>query len=96
MAQSSTYPLDLVRRRMQTEGFVAEGGHALAKGQSAGHTAKLYTSIWGTLKIIYHKDGARGLFKGLSMNWIKGPIAFMISFTSFDYLKIYFSIAQPK
>mmetsp|Transcript_64551 Transcript_64551/g.158893 ORF Transcript_64551/g.158893 Transcript_64551/m.158893 type:complete len:377 (+) Transcript_64551:182-1312(+) len=86
VAQSSTYPLDLVRRRMQTEGFV-DRGVGNAKG-----SCQVYTSIWGTLKLIYQREGTKGLFKGLSMNWIKGPIAFMISFTAFDYLKIVFRI----
>ena len=66
-AQTASYPLDIVRRRMQTRTF--------------------YRSIVGTLKHVRSKEGIiGGLYKGLSLNWIKGPVAVGISFTTFDLL----------
>ncbi|XP_064470987.1 mitochondrial coenzyme A transporter SLC25A42-like isoform X2 [Ornithodoros turicata] len=67
--QSSSYPLDIVRRRMQT----------------APLTGNIYKSVWGTLVLVYRTEGLiGGLYKGLSMNWIKGPIAVGTSFMTFD------------
>ncbi|XP_068427803.1 mitochondrial coenzyme A transporter SLC25A42 [Clinocottus analis] len=73
LGQSASYPLDVVRRRMQTAGVT-------------GHT---YSTILGTMKEIVAEEGfIRGLYKGLSMNWVKGPMAVGISFTTFDMTQI--------
>lgn len=69
IGQSASYPLDVVRRRMQT----------------AGVTGSSYGTILGTMRAIVTQEGVvHGLYKGLSMNWLKGPIAVGISFTTFD------------
>ncbi|XP_022099816.1 mitochondrial coenzyme A transporter SLC25A42-like [Acanthaster planci] len=69
VGQSASYPLDVVRRRMQT----------------AGLTKYTYDTIINTARDIYHEGGVvRGLYKGLSMNWVKGPIAVGISFTTYE------------
>uniref|UniRef100_A0A3B4XG62 Solute carrier family 25 member 42 n=1 Tax=Seriola lalandi dorsalis TaxID=1841481 RepID=A0A3B4XG62_SERLL len=69
IGQSASYPLDVVRRRMQT----------------AGVTGSSYGTILGTMREIVTQEGVvRGLYKGLSMNWLKGPVAVGISFTTFD------------
>ncbi|KAK7889248.1 hypothetical protein WMY93_024808 [Mugilogobius chulae] len=71
IGQSASYPLDIVRRRMQT----------------AGVTGSSYCTILGTMReIVKHEGVVRGLYKGLSMNWVKGPIAVGISFTTFDIM----------
>ncbi|XP_073180545.1 mitochondrial coenzyme A transporter SLC25A42 isoform X3 [Lepidochelys kempii] len=73
IGQSASYPLDVVRRRMQTAGVM-------------GH---VYGSILPTMREIIREEGLiRGLYKGLSMNWVKGPIAVGISFTTFDLTQI--------
>ncbi|KAG7238997.1 hypothetical protein INR49_030262 [Caranx melampygus] len=57
IGQSASYPLDVVRRRMQT----------------AGVTGSSYGTILGTMREIVTQEGVvRGLYKGLSMNWLKG------------------------
>ena len=72
--QSATYPLDIIRRRMQTDGITSP-------------SRPEYKRMWTTAKYVYATEGLRkGLYKGLSMNWVKGPIAVGMSFTTFDML----------
>lgn len=72
--QSASYPLDIVRRRMQTAAVT--------------NTTHIYTSILASLRYIAGTEGIKkGLYKGLSMNWIKGPIAVGISFTTFEHIQ---------
>lgn len=74
IGQTTTYPLDIVRRRMQTASML--------------NTNEQYTTILSSLKNIYRTEGIiGGYYKGLSMNWIKGPLAVGISFTTFEFLR---------
>jgi len=154
-AQTSSYPLEVTRRRMQTIGIVpttgsesaavmvaqlprpppssAEGvlpeGAAAAEGterfqqqqqlegierfqqqqqQQQQHTQEQSReahqqrlssqqrrhgpsseppSMITTMKRLFEEQGVRGFYKGVTMNWVKGPIAFSISFTAFDTIQ---------
>ncbi|XP_068759471.1 mitochondrial coenzyme A transporter SLC25A42-like [Montipora capricornis] len=74
LGQSATYPLEIIRRRMQTNGI-------------SGPAIPEYQRMWATAKYVVSTEGVKkGLYKGLTMNWIKGPIAVGVSFTTFDLL----------
>jgi len=42
------------------------------------------------MKQVLKEQGMNGFFKGLTMNWLKGPVSFAISFTTFDVVKEWF------
>ncbi|XP_034948677.1 mitochondrial coenzyme A transporter SLC25A42 [Chelonus insularis] len=71
VGQTASYPLDIVRRRMQTSAI--KGAH-------------YHTTISTTLKI-YQEEGIMAFYKGLTMNWVKGPVAVGISFTTNELIR---------
>lgn len=72
VGQSFSYPLDIVRRRMQTEGVLNK---------------VKYQTLYSTVKYVFITEGIRGLYKGVSMNWVKGPIAVTISFNTYEIVQ---------
>jgi solute carrier family 25 protein 42 len=74
--QTSSYPFDVVRRRMQTA-FI------INKQEANMGAVQLFSQITREEGLIY------GLYKGLSMNWIKGPIAAGVGFMTYDILQSY-------
>jgi len=100
-AQTITYPLEVTRRRMQIIGIVATSGKNTAvdvvgkvHGQNTGVQTSFRAilpdappSMCSIIKELYKEQGIRGFFKGVTLNWFKGPIAFSISFTVFDIIQ---------
>lgn len=73
MGQTFTYPLDVVRRQMQV--------------QAVGHSNQNYRSTIDGLVSIARLYGARQLFAGLSINYIKLVPSVAIGFATYDGLK---------
>jgi hypothetical protein len=44
-------------------------------------------SMREVIRQLYQSEGWRGFYKGVTLNWIKGPITVGISFTTYDLLK---------
>lgn len=88
---------------MQTIGVVATSGQAAAVDVvgKAHHSAEVQEKVLRALHPdrppslteivteLYAEQGIRGFFKGVTMNWFKGPIAFSISFTIFDVVQMF-------
>ncbi|KAK8811331.1 hypothetical protein WA158_003065 [Blastocystis sp. Blastoise] len=80
-AQTFTYPVDVVRRRMQSAVF------------SKTNTSQ-YRTLYSTIRYIYTQEGFSSFFKGVSMNWFKGPMSMGISYACFDLLQRQFGVVK--
>lgn len=69
-----TFPLDLVRRRMQLEG-------------AAGRARVYKSGIFGTFKHIVSSEGFRGLYRGILPEYYKVVPGIGIAFMTYETLK---------
>ncbi|EEP80822.1 conserved hypothetical protein [Uncinocarpus reesii 1704] len=70
VAQTCTYPFDVLRRRFQINTMSGLGYQ--------------YTSIWGAVKVIVAQEGVRGLYKGIVPNLLKVAPSMASSWLSFE------------
>ena len=75
VGQWVTYPLDTIRRRMQVSSVI------VTQDVPQGSTTHRIPSITATVRHLIRTEGVLALFKGFSINWIKGPVASGIRFT---------------
>ncbi|GIL82119.1 hypothetical protein Vretimale_7123 [Volvox reticuliferus] len=106
LAQTVTYPLDVIRRRMQVFGLQQTAGgptgltatsatSASSTSMSMSMTAPVQherLTTWAVGSAIVRKEGLRGLFRGLSLNYVKVVPSTAIGFTVYDILKSYLGV----
>jgi solute carrier family 25 phosphate transporter 23/24/25/41 len=73
LAQTVTYPLDVLRRKMQMQGF--------------SEKYPVYGSTWNCIKYTYNKESVRGFYRGLLPNYLKVVPAISISFVTYEEVK---------
>lgn len=77
VSQTASYPLEVIRRRMQVGGAVGDG-HRMRIGETAG--------------IIMRERGFRGFFVGLTIGYVKVVPMAAASFYTYERLKIWLGI----
>lgn len=75
IAQTFTYPFDVLRRRFQVE--------SMGQGRLGYH----YNSVWGAITHIVKNEGFKGLYKGLGPNLLKVVPSMASSFLTFEWVK---------
>ncbi|KAM4060373.1 mitochondrial carrier protein [Hirsutella rhossiliensis] len=77
ISQTASYPLEVIRRRMQVGGAVGDG-RRLRLGETAG--------------VIMRERGFRGFFVGLTIGYVKVIPMAAISFYTYERMKLVFGI----
>ncbi|EFY92657.1 mitochondrial carrier protein LEU5 [Metarhizium acridum CQMa 102] len=77
ISQTSSYPLEVIRRRMQVSGAVGDG-HRMRLGETA--------------RLIFQERGFRGFFVGLTIGYVKVIPMVAVSFYTYERMKLVFGI----
>lgn len=81
VANTVGYPLDVARRRMQL-------------GLLSSDTAKFSENVFKTLKLIYQENGiTKGLYKGMSINYLRVVPLFAVQYAMNDNMKELFGLS---
>ena len=82
VAQTVTYPIDVVRRRMQLHGMAAASEFLDAKADT-----RRYPSAWRIFTKILRKEGIFAFYRGLSLNYYRVIPSVGVSFATHEFLK---------
>ncbi|KAH8549092.1 mitochondrial carrier protein [Umbelopsis sp. PMI_123] len=77
VAQTSSYPLEVVRRRMQVGGLL---------------NPNQFVGFWDTVHDIYRVKGFKGFYVGLSIGYLKVTPMVAVSFAVYERMKEYLEI----
>ncbi|KAF2773634.1 mitochondrial carrier [Teratosphaeria nubilosa] len=82
VAQTCTYPLDVLRRRFQINTMSGMGYQ--------------YKSIFDAVRVIVGNEGVRGLYKGIAPNLLKVAPSMASSWLSFEMTRDFFLSLKPE
>jgi len=82
VAQTCTYPFDVLRRRFQIKSMNGMGFQ--------------YTSIWNAITTIVKEEGVRGLYKGIMPNLLKVAPSMASSWLSFEMTRDFLVALSPE
>lgn len=97
-AQCFTYPLDMVRRRLQalqSPEHMTEQERAFLRA-SRTKNRLLQFSITRAVSHIVRTEGLRGLYRGVSINFMKTAPSMAISFTTYDFVRRMLGVPSDK
>ena len=87
--QIISYPLQLIRTRLQAQGMVNNNSiYRIYNIASSTTTNSMkYTGIWNCLTQTVKNEGIRGLYRGITVNMMKSVPAMAISYATFEITK---------
>jgi len=77
VAQTSSYPLEVVRRRMQVGGLI---------------NPNAFVTFWDTVHDIHRVKGLKGFYIGLSIGYLKVTPMVAVSFAVYERMKVHLGI----
>jgi solute carrier family 25, member 42 len=101
VGQFVTYPLDVLRRRMQMAAPLAtiatnNSNHNHSHSVDSNSLTKYkYLTLREEIQRIWREEGMRGLSKGFSLNIFKGPLSMSVSLTCYDWLRAHVFYETP-
>mmetsp|Transcript_6260 Transcript_6260/g.12408 ORF Transcript_6260/g.12408 Transcript_6260/m.12408 type:complete len:321 (-) Transcript_6260:3401-4363(-) len=90
VGQTASYPFDVVRRRWQVQGLTPGALLPISSSYSP------HSGVFSSIAAIARREGVLGLYRGLSLNFIKAAPAVAISFTVYDYLRDAWGVKSSK
>lgn len=99
-AQCATYPLDMVRRRLQalhTPAKMTRSERLFFRVSKAGASRRITQfSIRRSILWMLRTEGVAGLYRGVSLNFVKTLPAMAISFTMYDRIRLALGVPPSK